>query len=74
MHDADALYDKTPADAENPPYTRTSFRRSTIGLSPQGWRAAGGFAANCAGLGLFLLGGLAVLATVIAIVVAIATD
>lgn len=73
MHDADALYGKIPAYAENPPYTRAPSRR-IAGLSPQGWRAVGNFAANCAGLGLFLLGGLAVLATVIAIVVAVATD
>ncbi|MFF8691192.1 serine/threonine-protein kinase [Streptomyces sp. NPDC015144] len=66
-HDAEAM------SAESPPDTRTSPRR-TVGLTPRGWRAAGGFAANCAGLGLFLLGALAVLATVIVIVVAVATD
>ncbi|MFF0725099.1 protein kinase [Streptomyces sp. NPDC004134] len=46
--------------------------RRFAGLTPRGWRAAGSLVGNCAGLGFLVLGLLAVLATIIAIVVALA--
>lgn len=46
--------------------------RRVAGLTPRGWRAAVSVVGNCAGIGFLALGALAVLATVIGIVVAIA--
>ncbi|WP_164716023.1 serine/threonine-protein kinase [Streptomyces sp. WAC 06738] len=61
----------TPEPAPGPG-PRPRAPRRFAGLTPRGWRAAGSLVGNCAGLSFLVLGLLAVLATIIAIVVALA--
>ncbi|WBB57979.1 serine/threonine-protein kinase [Streptomyces sp. WMMC500] len=62
---------------EAPPATPApdpATARRFAGLTPRGWRAAGSLVGNCAGLAFLVLGTLAVVGTIIAIVVAVALE